>query len=60
MKLIKLNATDSTNDFLKQLAASQTLENFTVVSTSQQRKGRGQMGSEWISEAGKNLTFSVF
>lgn len=60
MKLIKLNATDSTNDFLKQLATSQTLENYTVVSTANQVKGRGQMGSSWTSESGKNLTFSIF
>ena len=60
MKLIKLNATDSTNDFLKQLATSQILENYTVVSTEEQLKGRGQMGSTWISESGKNLTFSIY
>ena len=60
MKLIKLNATDSTNDFLKQLATSQILENYTVVSTKEQLKGRGQMGSTWISESGKNLTFSIY
>lgn len=60
MKLIKLNATDSTNDFLKQLASSQILENYTIVSTDDQLRGRGQMGSNWISEAGKNLTFSIY
>ena len=60
MKLIKLNATDSTNDFLKQLTASETLVNYTVVSTENQLKGRGQMGSIWNSETGKNLTFSIF
>lgn len=60
MKLIKLNATDSTNDFLKQLAGSQILENYTVIATDNQVKGRGQMGSTWTSEPGKNLTFSVF
>lgn len=60
MKLIKLNAIDSTNEFLKQLATTQTLENFTVVSTESQLKGRGQMGSTWTTEAGKNLTFSIF
>ena len=59
MQIIKLNATDSTNDFLKQLANSQKLENYTVVSTQNQLKGRGQMGSTWNSESGKNLTFSV-
>lgn len=60
MQIIKLNATDSTNDFLKQLASSQILENYTIVSTDDQLRGRGQMGSNWISEAGKNLTFSIY
>jgi BirA family biotin operon repressor/biotin-[acetyl-CoA-carboxylase] ligase len=59
MRIIKLNAIDSTNDFLKQLANSQNLENYTVVYTQNQLKGRGQMGSVWSSESGKNLTFSV-
>ena len=60
MQIIKLNATDSTNDFLKQLATSHILENYTVVSTENQLKGRGQMGSIWTSELGKNLTFSIY
>ncbi len=59
MELIKLSATDSTNDYLKQLASKHVLQNYTVVATNQQLKGRGQMGSIWISEADKNLTFSV-
>jgi BirA family biotin operon repressor/biotin-[acetyl-CoA-carboxylase] ligase len=59
MQIIKLNATDSTNDFLKQLATTEILENYTVVATQNQLKGRGQMGSSWASESGKNLTFSV-
>ena len=59
MSIIKLNATDSTNAYLKELALSQPLEDFTVVSTESQLKGRGQMGSEWISDKGKNLTISI-
>ncbi|MDD3005083.1 biotin--[acetyl-CoA-carboxylase] ligase [Flavobacterium sp.] len=60
MKLIKLNAIDSTNDFLKQLASTQELENFTVVSAENQLNGKGQMGSNWFVEPGKNLTFSIY
>lgn len=60
MKLIKLNAIDSTNDFLKQLASNQELENFTVVSAENQLNGKGQMGSNWSVEPGKNLTFSIY
>lgn len=59
MKLIKLGAIDSTNDFLKALAAQDELHNFTVVTAENQTKGKGQIGAKWISEAGKNLIMSV-
>ena len=60
MKIIKLDAIDSTNSFLKDLSLSSALENLTVVVTKKQTKGRGQQESSWISEPYKNLTFSVF
>ena len=59
MKLIKLDATDSTNEFLKGLSSNQLLENFTVVTAETQTKGKGQMGSTWTSEPSKNLIISV-
>lgn len=59
MKLIKLDAIDSTNDFLKALSGKDELDNFTVVTTENQTKGKGQMGSKWQSESGKNLIMSV-
>ena len=59
MKLIKLDAIDSTNDFLKSLASSKELDNFTVVTAENQTKGKGQMGSKWQSESGKNLIMSA-
>jgi BirA family biotin operon repressor/biotin-[acetyl-CoA-carboxylase] ligase len=59
MKLIKLDAIDSTNDFLKALSSQDQLENFTVVTAENQTKGKGQMGGKWESEAGKNLIMSV-
>ena len=59
MKLIKLNAIDSTNDFLKGLSGNGTVDDFTVVVAEKQTKGRGQMGAQWVSESGKNLTMSV-
>jgi len=59
MKLIKLDAIDSTNDFLKELLTNNNLENFTVITAEAQNKGKGQMGSVWVSETGKNLTMSV-
>ena len=59
MKLIKLDAIDSTNDFLKALSSQDQVENFTVVTAENQTKGKGQMGGKWESEAGKNLIMSV-
>ncbi|MES2747958.1 MAG: biotin--[acetyl-CoA-carboxylase] ligase [Bacteroidota bacterium] len=59
MQLIKLSAIDSTNDFLKELSKNEALENFTTVTTEQQTKGKGQMGSTWVTESGKNLIMSI-
>jgi BirA family biotin operon repressor/biotin-[acetyl-CoA-carboxylase] ligase len=59
MHLIKLDAIDSTNDFLKQLYKESTVEDYTIVMANQQIKGKGQMGAKWISEPGKNLTMSI-
>jgi BirA family biotin operon repressor/biotin-[acetyl-CoA-carboxylase] ligase len=60
MRIIKLNATESTNDYLRALTLDQSCQDYTVITTKKQSKGKGQMGSFWFSEPGKNLTFSVF
>lgn len=59
MPLIKLDAIDSTNDFLKQLFKESAVEDYTIVLANEQTKGKGQMGTKWISEHGKNLTMSI-
>ncbi len=59
MRIIKLDAIDSTNDYLKQLSGDSEVENFTVVIADEQTKGKGQMGAKWVSEKGKNLTMSI-
>jgi len=59
MPLIKLDAIDSTNDFLKQLFKESALEDYAIVMANEQTKGKGQMGAKWISEPGKNLTMSI-
>ena len=59
MHIIKLNAIDSTNSYLKELSAKQMVANFTVVIAENQTNGRGQRGANWEVENGKNLTFSV-
>lgn len=60
MKIIKLDAIDSTNSFLKELAQNSVLEDYTIVVTQNQTSGRGQMNNAWHSEPNKNLTFSLF
>ena len=59
MHLIKLSATDSTNAYLKELLVATDAPDGTIVQAEWQQKGRGQMGREWLSEPGKNLTFSI-
>lgn len=60
MNIIKLNAIDSTNSYLKEIVRVNELENFTTVTAKNQTKGRGQMGSTWDSQSNKNLTFSTY
>jgi len=59
MHIVKVDATESTNTFLKEMCQQNSLENFTIVITDEQTNGRGQMHASWQSEKGKNLTFSV-
>jgi len=59
MNIIKLNAIDSTNCYLKEMVSKNKIENYSVVVAEHQKAGRGQMGAEWESERGKNLTFSL-
>ncbi|WP_369999716.1 biotin--[acetyl-CoA-carboxylase] ligase [Winogradskyella sp.] len=60
MFIIKLDAIDSTNSYLKAMASVNLPKDYTVVVTEQQTNGRGQMGTVWQTENGKNLTASVF
>ena len=60
MHLIKLNAIDSTNSYIRKLSSEVELVDYTVVSAKYQTNGRGQMGAVWNSENSKNLTVSVF
>lgn len=59
MNIIKLDATASTNAYLRTMLTSCDLENFTTIVTENQFAGQGQRGTTWVSEAGSNLTFSV-
>jgi BirA family biotin operon repressor/biotin-[acetyl-CoA-carboxylase] ligase len=57
--LIFLNEVDSTNNYAKQLVLSKAAVEGTVVLAQHQKKGRGQQGNNWESEAGKNLLASI-
>ncbi|RAR50901.1 biotin--[acetyl-CoA-carboxylase] ligase [Flavobacterium lacus] len=59
MDIIKLSAIHSTNDYLKELMSKQVVDNFTIIVSDSQTNGKGQMGSVWQSDFGKNLTFSI-
>lgn len=59
MTLIRVDSIPSTNSLMKDLAAQQALPEGTVVLTREQSAGRGQVGTSWESEPGKNLTFSL-
>jgi len=59
MEIIKLNATNSTNTYLKNLIKEKTVEDLSCVWALSQTQGRGQQGATWVAEPGKNLTFSL-
>ncbi|MDX1278635.1 biotin--[acetyl-CoA-carboxylase] ligase [Oceanihabitans sediminis] len=59
MRIIKLNAINSTNTFLKELSSEEAVADYTVVQTDYQTNGRGQMGTTWTANSGENLMFSV-
>jgi len=59
MYLFKLDATDSTNSYLRELSNNEDLGKWTAVSAEFQNQGRGQKGSSWHSERGKNLICSI-
>ena len=60
LKIIKLNAIESTNTYLKDLVRANSLDEDTVVWTTHQTAGRGQQGNRWLSEADKNLAMSLY
>lgn len=60
MNIIKLNATESTNNFMKSWARVSEPEDETVVTTDNQMSGRGQRENSWYSKSGESLTMSLF
>ena len=60
MNIIKLDAIDSTNNYLKSLLNDKCIDDYTIVTAKFQKKGKGQMGGVWESEVSKNLMCSVY
>lgn len=60
MNIIKLNATESTNTYLKTLAREKNIPDGTIVVADNQSQGRGQRENNWHSTAEGSLTFSIF
>ncbi|MDY9917398.1 BirA family transcriptional regulator, biotin operon repressor / biotin-[acetyl-CoA-carboxylase] ligase [Porphyromonadaceae bacterium NLAE-zl-C104] len=58
-RIIRLEETESTNLYLKQLAREEHLEEGSMVIADFQTVGRGQMGNSWFSSKGENLLFSL-
>ena len=60
MNIIKLDAIDSTNNYLKKIILNEGITDYTIVTTKFQTEGKGQLGTKWESEHSKNLICSVY
>jgi len=60
MNIIKLDAIDSTNSYLKKIILNKHVSDSTIVTAKFQTKGRGQVGSNWQSNDSKNLICSIY
>jgi BirA family transcriptional regulator, biotin operon repressor / biotin---[acetyl-CoA-carboxylase] ligase len=58
-KLVYVPECHSTNTLAAELGQRGSVVEGTLIITSNQFGGRGQRGNQWISESGKNLTFSL-
>jgi len=57
--IIELDVVDSTNTYASKMVGENKALEGTVVVAHYQGRGKGQRGNVWVSEPGKNLTFSV-
>lgn len=60
MHIIKLSATASTNDDLRNYVKDVQPQEATVLWTPHQFDGKGQGGNVWLSAPNENLTFSLY
>ncbi len=56
--IIRLNETDSTNEYLRRMLQTHSLPEWTVVTTEFQTAGKGQKGASWESARGENIMMS--
>lgn len=59
-KLIVLDTVDSTNNYVANILKTQQIRHGTVILSYNQQNGRGQRGTNWLSEPYKNIAFSIF
>ena len=59
-KIIKLDATPSTNNYLKYKYKKRDAKDGDLVWSKNQTSGRGQRENTWFSKPEESLTFSVF
>ena len=60
MNIIKLDAIDSTNSYLKKIILEKDVSDYTIVTANFQTEGKGQLGYMWESEDSKNLLCSIY
>lgn len=58
--ILRLESVDSTNNYTANCAKENKLRHGAVIMAVEQTAGKGQMGAQWHSDPGSNLTFSVF
>ena len=60
MNIIKLDAIDSTNSYLKKIILEKDISDYTIITANFQTEGKGQLGYMWESEDSKNLLCSIY
>ena len=59
-KVIKFDAIDSTNNYLKKLYLKKSIQDKLLIVANYQFNGKGQKNNKWHSEPSKNLIFSFY
>jgi len=57
--IINLKRVDSTNNYARLLIDNNELTDEKVINANFQQQGRGQQNNSWVSDSGKNLTFTL-